>query len=280
MKLKKVALLAAVLLTMVLAYRPAQAGVDVGVGVSVGLPVFTFSAAPQLAVIPGTYAYYVPGVSAEVVFYQGRWYRPWGGRWYHGRGYNGPWVVAGAGFVPAPLLRLPRGYRNAVVYERISYDHVHRNWRTWERDRHWEHKHDWWRKGRDDYRRHHGRDWDDRREAREDKRERKEDRREAKEDKRERKEDRREAREDKKERQEDRREAKEDRAAKSDRKGAKLDGDGGQRGGKNVRGGGEGQRGGKNINGGGGGQRGGKNMNRQGGGQNKQGGNKGGKDRD
>ena len=172
MKLKNVVLQVAVLLLLVFVCQPAQAGVDVGVGVSVGLPVVAFPAPPQVVVIPGTYAYYVPDVDADIVFYQGGWYRSWGGRWYRGRGYNGPWAVAGPRYVPAPLMRLPRDYRRGVIYERIPYDNVHRHWRTWERDRHWENKHDWWRKGRDEYRRGHGgRDWhDDRREAREDKR--------------------------------------------------------------------------------------------------------------
>jgi len=234
MKVKKVALLIAVLSLLVFAYQPAQAEVNVGVGVSVGLPLFNFPAPPQLVVIPGTYAYYVPGIDAEIIFYRGRWYRPWGGRWYWGRGYNGPWVLAGRGFVPAPLFRLPRDYRHGPVYHRIPYYDLHRHWNRWERERHWEHRYDWWRNGRDEYRRNHGgRDWDGRREAREDRRERKGDRREMKEDRRERKEDLREKREDRRERKEDlgekredRRERKEDRSdMKEDRKERKDDKD-------------------------------------------------------
>jgi len=156
MRVKNVALMFAVLLLLVLAYQPAQAGVNVGV--SVGLPVFTFPAPPQLAVIPGTYAYYVPGVDMDILFYGGRWYRPYGGRWYWARGYNGPWVVAGRGFVPAPLYRLPRDYRHYPVYHRIPYYDLNRNWRTWERDRHWD-RDDWWRKARDEHRER--KDWHD-----------------------------------------------------------------------------------------------------------------------
>ena len=158
MKMKNVALLGAVLLLLVLAYQPAQAGVNVGVGVSVGLPVVTFAAPPQLAVIPGTYAYFVPDVDADIVFYGGRWHRYWNGRWYLGRGYNGPWAVAGAGFVvPGPLMYVRPGWRNTVViHDRIRYDDFHRHWRTWERDRHWEHN-EGWRKARDKHR-----DWEGR----------------------------------------------------------------------------------------------------------------------
>ncbi len=155
MKVKNVALVFAVFLLLVLAYQPAQAGVNVGV--SVGLPLFNFPAPPQLAVIPGTYAYYVPGVDVDILFYGGRWYRHWGDRWYWGRGYNGPWVVTGR--VPAPLYRLPMGYRNYPVYHRIPYYDLNRNWRTWERGRHWD-RDDWWRKARDE--RHEYHNWGDR----------------------------------------------------------------------------------------------------------------------
>ena len=107
MKVKNVALVIAVLLLLVFAYQPAQAGVNVGV--SVDLPVFTFPAPPQLVVIPGTYAYYVPDADVDIVFYQGRWYRPWGGRWYWGRGYNGPWVSCRPTFCAVGSLSSPKG---------------------------------------------------------------------------------------------------------------------------------------------------------------------------
>jgi hypothetical protein len=128
----------------------AEATVRVGVGVNIGLPIVTFRQPPALAVIPGTYAYFAPGVEADIFFSGGRWYRPWAGRWYWARAYNGPWVVAGPGFVvPAPLLHLRPGWRaRVVIHERISYDRFHRHWRTWERDRYWERHHDWWRNGK------------------------------------------------------------------------------------------------------------------------------------
>jgi hypothetical protein len=201
MKVKSVLLVLGVLLLLVAAYQPAEA--EVNVGISIGLPLFTFHAPPHLVVIPGTYAYYVADADVDIIFYQGRWYRPHGGRWYWARAYNGPWLHAGPRFVPAPLLRLPRDYRRGVVYARIPYHDLNRNWRTWERNRHWEKRYDWWRKAREDNR--------GTREIREDRRERKEDRREIREDSRERQEDRREIREDRRERQEDRRERQEDR---------------------------------------------------------------------
>lgn len=149
MKGKNVVLTAVALLLLVVTYQPVEAGVQVGVGVNIGLPAFSFAAPPAVAVIPGTYAYFVPDAQVDILFYEGRWYRPWRGGWYWATGYNGPWVVAGPNFVPAPLLGLRPGWRERVViHERIPYGHFDRNWRTWQRDRYWERHHDWWQKER------------------------------------------------------------------------------------------------------------------------------------
>ena len=126
MKVRNVFLVVtAVFFLLALGNQQAEARVNVGVGINVDLPVFSFSVPPQVAVIPGTYVYYVPDADAEILFYEGRWYRPWEGRWYWARDYNGPWVIAGPRFVPAPLLRLPRDYRRGEVFERIPYHDLH-----------------------------------------------------------------------------------------------------------------------------------------------------------
>jgi hypothetical protein len=181
MKVKNVLLAVAAMLLLVLVAGPAQAGVNVGVGINIGLPVFSFSVPPQVAVIPGTYVYYVPDVDVDILFYQGRWYRPWEGRWYWSRDYNGPWVVASPRYLPAPLMRLPHDYRRAEVYERIPYHDFHMHWRTWEKERHWN-RADWWRRGGES---HH-----DHRDMRDDHRERRDDHRDMRDDHRERGDDR------------------------------------------------------------------------------------------
>ena len=43
-------------------------------------PAYAPVAPPDMALIPGTYVYFVPGVSADIFFYHGYWYRPFGGR--------------------------------------------------------------------------------------------------------------------------------------------------------------------------------------------------------
>ncbi len=119
-----------------------EAGVSIGIGINV--PAFRFSAPPPLVVIPGTYAYYAPDADVDVVFYHGFWYRPYEGRWYRGRGYNGPWINLAPARVPSVLLELPPDFRHVYAgQERIPYGDFHRNWRRWEKDRYWERNERW-----------------------------------------------------------------------------------------------------------------------------------------
>lgn len=135
------------------------AGVHVGVGIN--LPVYTFAAPPELVVIPGTYAYTVPDAGVDIIFHHDYWYRPFEGRWYRSRHYNGPWVFIDRHRVPGFFLNLPPDYRrHHPGYERISYGHFKKNWRTWERDRHWDRHHENFR--RDGHDRGHDHDRGDR----------------------------------------------------------------------------------------------------------------------
>ncbi len=116
-----------------------MAGVNVNVGINVPLPAVEIAAPPAVVLIPGTYAYYVPDVDTDILFYHNYWYRPYGGRWYRSTGYNGPWAFVSVHAVPAPLLHLPPGYRNMPPgHERIPYGQLKKNWRGWERERHWD----------------------------------------------------------------------------------------------------------------------------------------------
>ncbi len=114
-------------------------------------PLITFSAPPELVVIPGTYVYYCPDVNVDVFFYAGYWYRPYGGYWYRSVSYEGPWVYIAS--PPSVLVSLPPDYRIATrEFRHIPYAELHRNWRAWQRDRYWEH-HNW---GRMEREREHG----------------------------------------------------------------------------------------------------------------------------
>jgi hypothetical protein len=115
------------------------AGVNVNVGINVPLPAVEIDARPAVVLIPGTYAYYVPDVDTDIIFYHDYWYRPYSGRWYRSTGYNGPWAFVSVNRVPAPLLHLPPGYRHMRPgHERIPYGQLKKNWRSWERERHWD----------------------------------------------------------------------------------------------------------------------------------------------
>ncbi len=114
------------------------AGVHVSVGIN--LPVFTFAAPPPMVVVPGTYAYYAPDADLDIFFYQGYWYRPYEGRWFRARGYNGPWINIVSTNVPRVVVDLPPDYRHHAHagYERIPYGQLKKNWRRWEHEKHWD----------------------------------------------------------------------------------------------------------------------------------------------
>ncbi len=104
-----------------------------------GPPHHVLHSAPSMFVIHGTYAYFVDGIDVEIFFHSGHWYRPHKGRWYRGRGYNGPWSRVAKGNVPGVFRNLPPGYRKvAPGHRRIPHGQLNKNWKSWERDRHWD----------------------------------------------------------------------------------------------------------------------------------------------
>lgn len=118
---------------------PAAAAVNVDVNIGIAVPRLVLKAPPVLIVVPGTYVYAVPDLDADLVFYQGFWYRPFRGRWYRSDDYNGRWVVVAPRFVPAPILKLPPNWKRVPPgHERMPYGHVKKNWKTWEREKRWE----------------------------------------------------------------------------------------------------------------------------------------------
>ena len=141
--------------TILLAFVVAQpiptiAGVDVHVGIPLPPPI-VFPSPPELIVIPETYVYVAPDVREDIFFYNGWWWRPWGGRWYRSRYYNSGWVYFGG--VPSFYGRVPSGWRNYYRdhrwrgyqwnYHRIPYHQLERNWSSWEKSRHWEKQQTW-----------------------------------------------------------------------------------------------------------------------------------------
>jgi hypothetical protein len=118
---------------------PVDSRAEVNVNIGVGLPGLVIPAPPAMIVIPGTYVYYPPEVGVDLFFYRGYWYRPYGGRWFISAEYNGPWGAVAIGRVPRAIRSLPPTYRHVPPgYQRLPYGEVRRNWRAWERDRHWD----------------------------------------------------------------------------------------------------------------------------------------------
>jgi hypothetical protein len=91
----------------------------VNVSIGVAIPPYTFSAPPRMRGIPVTYTYPVADPNADILFYRGYWFRPYGGRWYRATSYNGPWVYLSTARVPRVLINLPPHHRH--IYRRISY---------------------------------------------------------------------------------------------------------------------------------------------------------------
>jgi hypothetical protein len=133
-------------------FSPVITNAEVNVDVRVALPPLVIPAPPHLVVIPDTYVYYPPDQNADIFFYHGYWYRPHHGYWYRARNYNGPWGHIVINRVPRAVIAVPPGFRHGPMYERVPYGQVKKNWRGWERDRHWdrgrhEGKHGGWEKG-------------------------------------------------------------------------------------------------------------------------------------
>lgn len=117
---------------------------EAGVRVGINLPVVRFDAPPEVVVIPGTYVYMVPGIDVDVMFYQGYWWRPYEGQWYRSRDYKGQWRHVHPRSIPRGLRVLPGDYRNrlSAEHERIPHGHVQKNWRKWEKQKHWDKRND------------------------------------------------------------------------------------------------------------------------------------------
>lgn len=163
---RRVALVSTVLCSaLLLVGVPVPALSEVSVNINIGPPPVLVEPPPELVVVPHTMVYYVPGASAELFFYRGRWWSRHEGRWFRAKAYNGPWVAVGPRYVPVEVVRVPRDYRTLYVHEtHVPYGQL---------KKHWEH--------REYEKRKHMGEWKEgKRERKEEKRERKEERKERK----------------------------------------------------------------------------------------------------
>lgn len=115
-----------------------QADVNISVGIVAPPPVILPSP-PSVLLIPGTYAYFVPDLKVDILFYQGYWYRTHGGYWYLATHYNGPWSHVIISRVPRVLIDLPSGFHDMPrTDQRISYRQLKSYWKKWEDEGHWD----------------------------------------------------------------------------------------------------------------------------------------------
>jgi hypothetical protein len=130
---------------------PAMAQVNVSIGIALPPPV-AFAAPPDVIVLPDTNdVYVVPGINIDLFFWDGWWWRPWEGRWYRSRYYDRGWGYYNR--VPSFYFDVDPGWRRYYRdrdwhgyrwnYEPIPYGRLHKNWRTWRSDRHWERQRTW-----------------------------------------------------------------------------------------------------------------------------------------
>ena len=94
------------------------AGVSVGIGVALPPPIVV-ETPPAMVALPGATGVYVaPDVSVDLFFWNGWWWRPWGGYWYRSHYYDHGW-----------------GYYKGGVPS--FYRHVNPEWRGYYRSRNW-----------------------------------------------------------------------------------------------------------------------------------------------
>ena len=115
--MKKVILFAASVFVLMLVPIQTMAGVNVNVGIALPPPIDV--APPEVIVMPDAPGVYVaPDIGADLFFWNGWWWRPWGGHWYRSRYYNRGWGY----------------YRRGVPG---FYSHVNPGWRGYYRNRNW-----------------------------------------------------------------------------------------------------------------------------------------------
>lgn len=152
-KMRKSCLLVIGALLLVLTGSATQSEARVDVNIGVNLPAHRFAAPPEVVVIPGTYVYMVPDIDVDILFYQGYWWRPYEGRWYRSRNYNGSWRSVAPASIPRGLRALPQDYRHRLSspgYERVPHRDLQRNWKKWEREKYWDRRGDQGRGGHGD----------------------------------------------------------------------------------------------------------------------------------
>ena len=96
----------------VLVLMPGVSSGDTSINVNIGPPPpIVLAAPPPLVVVPGVpVVSYAPSIQVDLFFVDKRWYYPYGGHWYVGPSYRGPWTYMPAGKLPRSIVVVPARY--------------------------------------------------------------------------------------------------------------------------------------------------------------------------
>ncbi len=140
-KMKRYLLTATLILLPIGAVSATKASAEVNLNIGINLPIagVVVSNPPDVVVISGTYVYFIPDEDEDVFFYHGYWYRPRGHGWARSSDYGSGWVQISIGKVPEPVREIPSNFRRIPHgHDKIPYGQLKKNWRSWEKERHWE----------------------------------------------------------------------------------------------------------------------------------------------
>lgn len=115
-------------------------------------PPIPFDAPPDVIVMPDTNdVYVVPDIVIDLFFWNGWWWRPWGGHWYRSQHYDRGWGYYNN--VPDFYFDIDPGWRvyyrdrhwfgHRWDYQRIPHQQLQQNWKNWQNDRRWERQKTW-----------------------------------------------------------------------------------------------------------------------------------------
>jgi outer membrane lipoprotein SlyB len=106
-------------------------------------PMVKVEEAPQFIYAPPLNLYVAVGVPYDLVYTGSEYFNFYGGRWFRGRYYDGPWVLASRNYLPPALLRYRinriRHYRD-LEFRSYQHDRAHYNGRFHRPEFHGEHR--------------------------------------------------------------------------------------------------------------------------------------------
>jgi len=120
---------------------------QVSINIEIPLPPpIVFATPPEVIAMPETSGVYVaPDIEADLYFWNGFWWRLWGGRWYRSAYYDRDWVYYDN--VPTFYFDVDRHWRSYYKnhswyghewnYQRIPYQRLQQNWKGWQTNRSW-----------------------------------------------------------------------------------------------------------------------------------------------